>query len=199
MGADQASNPWGARVAVGVIMLILIGGGVYYYVNVMRPQSEIAGLKKTIETAANPMAKAQAIRELANKKDPDTAPIFIKRLDDADAAVRRAAADALGTLGQKTAAEPLMGLLADKDPKVRQAAVTALGLIKAQSAVDSIVKILNDKDAGVQREAVFALVRIGDKSAVETLKKYSKTLKDMDFKRTVDEMAIFLETGQMPR
>jgi HEAT repeat protein len=50
-----------------------------------------------------------------------------------DANVRRAAADALGDLGDQRAKVPLHGALEDDDPEVRVAAQTALGkLVNAE-------------------------------------------------------------------
>ncbi|NOZ20933.1 MAG: HEAT repeat domain-containing protein [Planctomycetes bacterium] len=196
MSAEGASS-WGSRMAVAAAALVFIGGMMYYYVKIAKPQKEIGRLKKTIETASDPWVKAQAIHELVEKKDLGSASILIHALNDEDAIVRRAAAAGLGMLGAKKGVEPLKGLLTDKAPKVRQGAVEALGLLKEQSALAPIVKMLKDKDKNVQRAAIFALQRIGDKSAVKPLKAFSKKQRDLDLKGAAEETITILETGKI--
>lgn len=64
-----------------------------------------------------------AIEELAASGDVNA---LIEALKDPDSAVRRAAAKALGVLGDKRAIKPLRGVLYDEDERVRLLAFEAL-------------------------------------------------------------------------
>ena len=92
----------------------------------------------------------------------------LKHLNDEDWKMRRAAAAALGVLGDGRAVEPLIARLGDKDSFVRRAAAAALVQIGAPS-VQPLIACLGDKDSDVRRAAAAALGRLGDRRAVEPL------------------------------
>lgn len=83
-----------------------------------------------------------------------------------DNEVRRAAALALGDIGDTGAVGPLIAALKDGQWTVRSAAAWALGDIGDTGAVEPLIAALGDaKD--VREAAVWALTRIGDERAVE--------------------------------
>ncbi|HYC20073.1 MAG TPA: HEAT repeat domain-containing protein, partial [Candidatus Bathyarchaeia archaeon] len=82
--------------------------------------------------------------------------------------VRRAAAEALGTIGDGRAVEPLVKALNDSDWLVRRKAAEALGTIGDGRAVEPLVKALNDADSDVRKSVAEALSKIGE-PAVEPL------------------------------
>lgn len=116
-----------------------------------------------------------------------------------DKYVRKAAARALGEIGDARAVEPLFAALKDSDIdvrinaaealgkigapavelliaalknddwKVRCAAAKALGKIGDARAVEPLVAALDDSDRDVRAEAIWALGEIGDARAVEPL------------------------------
>jgi HEAT repeat protein len=87
-----------------------------------------------------------------------------------DSSLRRAAAEALGQLGDARAVEPLIGALGDETVSVRQAAVGALGELDDARAVEPLIGLLHGKDRwSVRDAAVLALGRLGDARAVEPL------------------------------
>ena len=60
--------------------------------------------------------------------------------------IRKAAVQALGTLGDTQAIAPLTKVLGDKNRYFREDAVEALGLIGDPRAIDHLIKALGDKD-----------------------------------------------------
>ncbi|MBX7221330.1 MAG: HEAT repeat domain-containing protein [Blastocatellia bacterium] len=76
---------------------------------------------------------------------------------DTDGRVRAAAALALGTIGDQTAIDLLMGRLGDKDPEVRQAAAMSLGRLRNPYATQALVNALNDDYADVREAIALAL------------------------------------------
>ncbi len=107
------------------------------------------------------------IEELKAKGDVQG---LIKALDhEQDWLVRKAAAEAIGQIGDAQAVEPLVAALKDEENSVRRAAVMALGRIGDAQAVEPLVTALKDKDLSVRTRAVEALGRIADVRVVEAL------------------------------
>jgi HEAT repeat protein len=77
--------------------------------------------------------------------------------------VRKAAAAALGKIGDARAVEPLIATLKDKYFKLRQTAAWALGYIGDARAVEPLIAVLKDeeKDLDLQWAAAWALERLG--------------------------------------
>ncbi len=111
-------------------------------------------------------ARVMALCELV-KLGPKALPALLTALDDKDAAVRALAAQALGFLGETSAAEKLEHLLAkDPDPTVRIYAADALGMIggmKSKPRYEQAAK--DDKDKDVRAHALWALARNGEELA----------------------------------
>jgi HEAT repeat protein len=110
-------------------------------------------------------------------------------LSDEEEMASVSAANALGAIGGKRAAELLIAAFEDQEgkgeqPKVpearisrRRAAATALGKIRDARAVLPLVKALQDKDSLLRKAAVLALGQIGDKRAIKPL---TAVLEDQD-------------------
>ena len=96
-------------------------------------------------------------------------PALIKALKDSDKDVRKAAAEALGKIGDKSAVPALIKALKDGYWQVRTAAAAALGKIGDKSAVPALIEALKDKDSDVRTAAAEALGTIGDTRAVPAL------------------------------
>jgi HEAT repeat protein len=89
---------------------------------------------------------------------------LIKALGDNEY-VRKAAAEALGKLGDPRAFEPLIKALGDGN----SGAASALGTLGHPRAVESLIKALGDRNAEARRAAAFALGKLGDPRAVDPL------------------------------
>lgn len=86
---------------------------------------------------------------------------LVRALKDADAAVREAAAWALGRLELPNSAAPLIDALGDRESRVRAAAASALGSIEDAAAVPRLAEVLRgDADPEVRRAAAWALGQI---------------------------------------
>ena len=128
------------------------------------------------------------IHQLEAKRDTQG---LIKALTFKDAAIRRAAAEALAPMKDPTAVEPLVSLLKDENPGVRRAAVAALAARGGFRVVEPLVgalddfdvdvrstaatavyrRLMTDADAEARRATAAALGRIRDPNAVEPLVK----------------------------
>src|SRR5919109_1556279 len=87
-------------------------------------------------------------------------------------AARRAAAVALGDLGDQRAVDPLIGALQEDGPRaVRLAAVRAVGDLRDERATRPLVALVEDdsEDREVRWAAAEALGEIGDPRAFEPL------------------------------
>ncbi len=103
--------------------------------------------------------------------------MLAEALKDKDAALRRAASEALGKIGPDAAgaAGPLLDALKkDEDPVVRTNAAMALGrlALEARRIVGPLTDALTDKDSEVRRRAAESLGGVGAdaKSAEPALK-----------------------------
>jgi len=101
--------------------------------------------------------------------------VFKSRFKKVD--VRERAANALGSMGDVRAVQPLINALKDNDRRVRSSAAYALGNIGDIRAEQPLIDALKDNDKWLRESAASALGRIGDAKAVEPL---IDTLKDND-------------------
>jgi HEAT repeat protein len=86
-----------------------------------------ATIQEAVERGLDANSRAAALDALANTGDPDLAPVAVRALQAADAAVRAAAAKALGSLDSAGGGEALAGRLgAEDDPRVRTALVAGI-------------------------------------------------------------------------
>jgi len=93
-------------------------------------------------------------------------PLLVERLSSEEDAVRLAAAQALGGLGEhaKGQAAQLVALLSNEDFEVQQAAAQALGVLgeHAKGQAAQLGALLSAEDSGVQQAAARALGRLGE-------------------------------------
>ncbi len=145
----------------------------------------------------NPVARESAARTFASELSPDvTATEALTRaLSDDDAAVRRAAAEALASQGRipsdpagkmrylsakqdwrgvrqaGLAAVPLLvSLLKDRDENVRLEVVKLLGSLRERGVASEVSHLLSDASQEVRRQAALALAVLGDGAQVAALR-----------------------------
>lgn len=96
---------------------------------------------------------------------------LIAALGDGDEDVNKAAAIALGQIGDARAVEPLIAALEDGPSSLNKAAITALGQIGDARAVEPLSEWLNEGFGGEEEKqaAAEAMGEIGDASAREPL------------------------------
>ncbi|MFA5793505.1 MAG: HEAT repeat domain-containing protein [Candidatus Brocadiia bacterium] len=111
-----------------------------------------------------------AIELLGNLKDPTSAEIIARYLEDTRKNVRWSAANSFGRMGLPEYAPKLVKLLSDEFPDVRQIAAESLGKMSNKETIPDLVKsMLSDKDSRTRQLAAGALGRIKDASAITPL------------------------------
>ena len=99
-----------------------------------------------------------------------------RALSDADIAVRRAAAEALGDLDElHVAPTGLVGALSSTDPELRYRAAKSLASIADPATTSSLVALLSSPDAELRKDAVEALGDIGTPAAVQAITRQERS------------------------
>jgi HEAT repeat protein len=98
-------------------------------------------------------------------------PVLVRILQrDPRPMIRKRAAVALGRIGVRTVAPPLVKALSDRSPVVVISVLDALGAIAAPRAVKDVARHLESKDASVRRAAAEALAALGSPDAAAPLR-----------------------------
>jgi len=105
----------------------------------------IAGLR----LSADPFLRWEFAQRLGRLRERAAVPELLRRLADEDAGVAAASATALGRIGDRRAAGPLLAMLRDTTAEgyVRAAAAGALGELKAPEAMPAVRAAMDDGDA----------------------------------------------------
>jgi len=154
-------------------------------------------LVRTLLEDRNPAARESAARTFCSGLSPDPASTagLTRALADEDAAVRRAAAEALAAQGRiptepeekilylcakqdwrgarqagPSAMPHLLLLLKDRDESVRLGVVKLLGSLRARDAAADVSHLLSDTSQEVRQQAAVALAAIGDEQQVGPLR-----------------------------
>lgn len=90
---------------------------------------------------------------------------LVAALRDADAEVRRAAANSLGQIEDKRAVPGLITALRDEDAEVRQQAAWALAQLEDKRATEPLMAALKDSNIEVRRKSAWALGQLEDQTA----------------------------------
>ncbi len=107
---------------------------------------------------------------LTRNRKKAAVPKLLEALDSSDSAVRVNAADALGKIGDRSAAERLRRCLSHYEPTCRCMAALALARIGDHAGVDSLVSWLDDEIAEVREYSADALGEVGDTKSVDSLR-----------------------------
>ena len=107
-------------------------------------------------------------------------------MDDPDSNIHKAAAEALGKIGDTAALESLLKVLKDESSDVRSAAAEALGKLKDKSSLPDLLEHLRDDPiANVRASAAHAVGQIGDPAAAPDLLDALKKNKSWDVRREI--------------
>lgn len=139
---------------------------------------DTAGLMALLSSPDTDLRR-RAAEALGKAGDPAAGAALLKELGDQDVYAKKAAAEALGLVFEKTppgtperdhAVEALIGLLRDPDYGVRYNSAEALSHLRDRRAVPELVRVLQkDADTSVRGHAAWALGQIQDPTAVEPL------------------------------
>lgn len=126
-------------------------------------EKEVAAVPKLIELlSSNQPASIRlaSIQALGLIKKKDAVDALILALADTDPAIRAAACDALGQLGDARATTPLIGLLAQ--PAENLVAIWALGEVGGDEAIPALNALLTHSDPYVQFNATRSLKNLAN-------------------------------------
>jgi len=157
----------------------------------------VGNLVQTLLADRNPAARESAARTFTSGLSPDAASTeaLTRALSDEDAAVRRAAAEALAAQSRipsdpegrmrylsakqdwrgvrqagRSAVPHLVPLLKDRDENVRLEVVKLLGSLRARESTSEVSHLLSDASQEVRRQAALALAALGDGTQVAALR-----------------------------
>jgi HEAT repeat protein len=108
-------------------------------------------------------------------------PHLRQALKDDEWGVRRAAAEALGKIGDPQAIPALLEALKDRDGDVRRAVADALGIIGDPQAIPALLEALKDENWWVHQAAMEALGEIGDPAVPALMEALKNKDEDMRY------------------
>ncbi len=117
----------------------------------------LANLRRSVRSQVSALGMLAGRDSDVVEQDPAVVTALIERLADANASVRRAAAQSLGNLKARRAVAALTTALTDKNREVRAAAANALGNIQDPKSIPALVKLMGDESAEVREHAINAL------------------------------------------
>ncbi|BFU95008.1 MAG: hypothetical protein NTNFB02_17300 [Nitrospira sp.] len=138
------------------------------------------------------------VRETPSSPD-EAVTILLALLRDHSADTRETAAEALGKIGDQTAALPVADLLKDESPAVRRAAARALGRLGASSGNDvmpRLVGVLSDPQESVRQAGVLAIGEL--EPPAESLRSISKLLVSPDIEARRAAMSALVDIDVTP-
>jgi HEAT repeat protein len=140
-------------------------------------------LKRLDNPAIRPEEKVKIINLLGEIFAAEAVPHLLASLKDPDVDVAKAAALALGNIGQKESTAALIDVLRTGKPELQAAAAKGLGQVGALHGDFSIIQPLLDslktQDLAVKTEVVWALGKLPDKRAAEPLYALQRSLQTM--------------------
>lgn len=141
-------------------------------------------LKRLDEPTVSPALKAKIIAQLGDMFSTEAVPRLLAALHDQDATIAKAAALALGTIGEKQSVSALIEVLRTAgNPELQAAAAKGLGQVGALhgdfSIIPPLLDALKSDHIIVKAEAAWALGKLPDKRAYEPIYALYRTLQTM--------------------
>jgi hypothetical protein len=137
-------------------------------------------LKRLDEPTVSPALKAKIIAQLGDMFSTVAVPRLLVALKDPDVTIATAAAQALGTIGQKESIAALIDVLKTGSPELQAAAAKGLGQVGALhgdfSIIPPLLDALKTDNLAVKTEVVWALGKLPDKRAYEPVYALYRTL-----------------------
>ena len=137
-------------------------------------------LKLLDDPATKQPRKVRIISQFGEIFATEAVPRLLIALKDPDIAVAKAAAIALGNIGQKESVAALIDALKTGPPELQAAAAKGLGLLGALhgdfAIIPPLLEALKSRDIAVKTEAAWALGKLPDRRAYEPLDAIARTL-----------------------
>ncbi|HET7059676.1 MAG TPA: HEAT repeat domain-containing protein [Nitrospiraceae bacterium] len=137
-------------------------------------------LKRLDESTVSPALKAKIIAQLGEMFATEAVPRLLTALKDPDSTIAKAAAQALGNIGQKDSISALVSVLQTGKPELQAAAAKGLGQVGALhgdfSIIPPLLDALKSDHLAVKTEAAWALGKLPDKRSYEPIYALYRTL-----------------------
>ena len=137
-------------------------------------------LKRLDEPAVSPALKTKIIAQLGEMFATEAVPRLLVALKDPDITIAKAAAQALGNIGQKDSISALVTVLQTGKPELQAAAAKGLGQVGALhgdfSIIPPLLDALKSDNLAVKTEAAWALGKLPDKRSYEPIYALYRTL-----------------------
>jgi HEAT repeat protein len=117
----------------------------------------------------SPDVRRRACEAMASQQRVEHAEVLVQLLDDADAAVVRAAVKAVGHCGPVDDVAPLKRLLLSPDNALRIDAATSLARLGSASGTAALDRLSYDADQSVRQQVATALGELGDRANLPVL------------------------------
>lgn len=121
------------------------------------------------DASLDPITSLWLIYILNRERAAAAVDILATKLNDPHKKVRKAAADALGSISVATVIDPLLARLDDDKSEVQQSVIEALGHLGDARVVDAVIAKLDDENAKTRQSAVWCLGWLGDEKAINRL------------------------------
>ena len=143
--------------------------GLSSYVPAPGQPSVVDALLAFLHHEKTPELRRAGIKLLARGQDPRIARVMFPLLSDADADVRAAAVQVLGSIGGDGVLGALSKAVKDPDKEVRRFALRGLGELGDARAVPALIALLETIDADLRYAVITSLGQMGDKRALDAL------------------------------
>ncbi len=147
----------------------------------MRPRTvrTMRRLARSTDTAA----RAEALEEVAAQRIGLASDEVVRSLADPSPEVRRSAAMAISTIGDRSLAAPLLKHIMDHPDLVDEDMIIALGQLGSNEATTLLIQFLQSPKSMLRRAAASALGRIHSEEAVAALIESTQEKDDPDLQR----------------
>ncbi len=143
------------------------------------------------EEATTGLFRFQAVRELAKRNELQSVEALLRATKDADLAVSYAAVEALGNLGNRQVALPLIELANQNVHTI--AVVKALGSLGDNQVTLPLIEILSRVSGTLRLEIIKALGKLKDTRAIEPLTLLLRN-SDLEVRRAAADALAVLRT-----
>jgi HEAT repeat protein len=130
--------------------------------------SPVEDLVKALQHSSLKYQRKYAAEILGERKEVGAVPFLVQSLEDPEDIVKKAAAEALAKIGDRTVFQQLLANMAHSSPSVREYSAYVLGRL-AKNEDTTIVQALEgaagDQDKNVRIEIIYALYEIGASSS----------------------------------
>ena len=147
----------------------------------------VARYVSILQSSQSEFQRYQAVTRLGKLRNPLAIRPLIQALNDSSLAVRKAAIDALESIGTSEAIAPLCQALFDPSKSLHTRAARALERIGSPDSLKALLKGLRSSDPRVLKVTIRSLARLGDPAALVPLISLFHDVQDKDIRNLIVE------------